>query len=205
MWTSGTVAGTTPVSEAGSGPLTGVYLLRINVTTPIQVVFGRFAASAPITVPAGDLLYVGSACARCGTPALAHRVLRHLTRTPPRPVHRLYLVLAAHFAAAGANIAPPPKHLRWHVDYLLDTSEAEVAAVALWRTDQPLEHDMAAFLLASRLCAPLAPGLGASDHRGGTHLLVLHGGDAAWTTLLAQLSSRMRDSLSPDQCEASRA
>lgn len=188
----------TPVLDFGRGPLTGDYLLRIAIAAPLRVTFGRYAGGAEVPVPAGDHLYIGSACAQCGTPALAYRVLRHLTRTPPRPAHQLYPIVAAHFAAAGAAVTPATKHLRWHIDYLLDAREAEVRAVALWRTAYSHEFDLAAILAAHPDCTPLAPGLGASDHRGASHLFVLQGGDTAWSAVIEELCAHRATPSCPD-------
>jgi len=168
----------------------GVYVLWIHVAAPLSVVFGRFGGGQPIAVPAGDCLYVGSALG-----GLAGRLLRHATRSSvrsralqrglspeeerakaldyePKAPHAIRDALAARLAAAGLAARPPVvKRLHWHIDYLLDEPDAALAGVWAWRTAAPLEGALAAWLLTLPGIIPLAPGLGASDDRGRTHLL----------------------------------
>ncbi len=145
----------------------GVYVLRLRVTAPLAVVFGRFHGSRPIAVPAGDYFYVGSALNGLGA-----RLLRHATRSGDRPPQAIRDALAGQLAAAGLATRPPAaKRLHWHVDYLLDELEVALVGVWAWRTAAPLESALAAWLAAQPGILPLAAGLGASDDREQTHLL----------------------------------
>ena len=145
----------------------GVYVLRLRVAAPLAVVFGRFRGGQPITVPAGDYFYVGSALNGLGA-----RLLRHATRRGDRPPQAIRDALAGQLAAAKLPARPPAaKRLHWHVDYLLDEMAVELAGVWAWRTAAPLESALAAWLAAQPGILPLAAGLGASDDRGQTHLL----------------------------------
>ena len=145
----------------------GVYVLRLRVTAPLAVVFGRFRGGQPITVPAGDYFYVGSALNGLGA-----RLLRHATRRGDRPPQAIRDALAGQLAAAKLPARPPAaKRLHWHVDYLLDEPDVALVGVWSWRTAAPLESALAAWLAAQPGILPLAAGLGASDDRGQTHLL----------------------------------
>lgn len=145
----------------------GVYVLRLRVAAPLAVVFGRFRGGQPITVPAGDYFYVGSALNGLGA-----RLLRHATRRGDRPPQAIRDALAGQLAAAKLPARPPAaKRLHWHVDYLLDEPDVALVGVWSWRTAAPLESALAAWLAAQPGILPLAAGLGASDDRGQTHLL----------------------------------
>ncbi len=150
----------------------GVYILWLRVAAPLAVVFGRFQSGQPVAVPAGDGLYVGSALNGLGA-----RLLRHATRRGDRPPQAIREALAGQLTAAGLPARPPAaKRLRWHVDYLLDEPDVALVGVWAWRTAAPLEGALAAWLAAQPGIVPLAPGLGASDDRGRTHLLRVVGG-----------------------------
>jgi Uri superfamily endonuclease len=184
------------IVDVGDGPASGIYLLHIVVAAPVAVVFGRFAGGKAILVQSGQYLYIGSACNPRGTPSLAHRLLRHLTRTNDQPPQSLRAQLAAHFALSP----PQTKRLRWHIDYLLDFAEVAVDQIVILRTgarppthaeataEATAEAEVARHLNALSTCRPVAPGLGASDHPGSTHLLAWHGTDAQWQQTLVQLT-----------------
>ena len=55
----------------------GTYLLRIHLAEDTEIRFGRFKKGKPISLPAGDYLYVGSALAEKGATSLARRLVRH--------------------------------------------------------------------------------------------------------------------------------
>lgn len=153
----------------------GVYILYIHVAQSLEIVFGRYAGGAAIPVPSGNYAYVGSALAPGGATSLPRRLLRHLTRTAGRPPHRFRPTLQDWLRDLGFHGADPPqqpKHLRWHIDYLLDAEVAEVAGVQI--IQDASEAAVAAYLAANPRTWPLAPGLGASDDRPATHLLGLH-------------------------------
>ena len=151
----------------------GVYVLRLAAGAPLLVRFGRYAGGRAIAVPAGECLYVGSALGARGAVALAGRLLRHATRTGGRPAHAIREPLRARLAAAGL-FAPLPagKTLRWHIDYLLDEAAVAITGVVAIRTTARLEGALVERLLAQPGVVPLAPGLGGSDDRGRSHLLV---------------------------------
>ena len=64
------------------------------------------------------------------------------------------------------------KTLRWHIDYLLDEAAVAITGVVAIRTMARLEGALVERLLAQPGVVPLAPGLGGSDDRGRSHLLV---------------------------------
>lgn len=159
------------ITISGDDGATGAYVLLVRVSRDLSLAFGRYRGGRPISVPNGAYLYVGSARGR-GATAIAGRLLRHATRSAGRPPHAIRDELAARLAAAGlAAPLPVAKRASWHVDYLLDEPAAEIAGVWAIRSAAPLETHLAAWLAAQPGVAPLAPGLGASDDPGRTHLL----------------------------------
>ena len=96
----------------------GTYLLRVRVSEPIGIAFGRFKGGAPISVSAGDYVYVGSARAPRGAASLSHRLVRHATRSEGKPPHRIRHALIGAYGVP----APARKRLFWNVDYLLESS-----------------------------------------------------------------------------------
>ena len=162
---------TTFVTISGDDSITGAYVLTVRVRESLRLAFGRYDGGRLITVPPAAYLYVGSAGGR-GATALAGRLLRHATRTGGRPSHAIRDELHNRLSAAGL-VAPLPtaKRLRWHVDYLLDEPAAEIRGVWAIRAAVPLEAALARWLASQPGVVPLAPGLGASDDPGQTHLL----------------------------------
>jgi Uri superfamily endonuclease len=158
----------------GDGGQSGVYLLAIRVAQDLDLSFGRFQGGRPIHVPAGLVIYAGSARGRGGATALAGRLLRHATRSGSRPAHGLRGELTARFTAAGlVNTTLSPKTLRWHIDYLLDEPAAELVGVFAIRTGDDLESVLVERLIARPDIISFPPGLGASDKHGYSHLMRL--------------------------------
>lgn len=156
---------------SGDSGTMGAYVLLVRVANSLSIAFGRFREGHPIAVLAGAYVYAGSARGH-GATSLAGRLLRHATRSGGRPPHAIRDDLAARLAAAGLVAPlPPAKRLRWHVDYLLDEPAAEIRGVWAIRAAVPLEAALARWLASQPGVVPLAPGLGASDDPGQTHLL----------------------------------
>ena len=144
-------------------------------------------------MPAGVYVYVGSAMGRRGPATLARRLLRHAVRSGRRKVHRVFRAPSGKGAEAPTTnqpilgdmlrtfvetgLAPPGvrpparKSLHWHVDYLLEHPAAVLTQAIAIRSAGRLEDSLAAHLAADPGTVPLAPGLGASDAAGQTHLL----------------------------------
>ena len=137
------------LGEAGPG---GAYVLRLAVAQPLAISFGRFAGGELIPIPAGAILYTGSALGQAGGAALARRLLRHATRSGAQPPHPIRTDIERAFAAAGAAEAalrpPRQKRLHWHVDYLLEETAVDLTHVLVVRSRQPLEARLADLLLA---------------------------------------------------------
>ncbi|MCZ7665819.1 MAG: DUF123 domain-containing protein [Chloroflexi bacterium] len=163
----------------GDDCLSGAYLLRMRVMTDMMVRFGRFQGGEPVLIPAGEVLCVGSAMR-----GLASRVLRHAMRTGDKPAHGLYEPLLAEMQAAGLIQVdfrkPASKKLHWHIDYLLDETAVTLTHAILIRSQARLEGELGAWLLAQKETAVLAPGLGASDVKGHTHLLGVKASEKWW-------------------------
>lgn len=166
----------------------GVYVLRIGVAAPLSLSFGRFRGGRPLALPMGDYLYVGSALGRRGAGSPAGRLLRHATRSGDRPPHTLRDALLDALCAAGLATPglrlPTGKRLRWHIDYLLDETAAELTGVTLIRTAARLESELARRLAEQPGVAPLAVGLGAADLPGETHLFTFQGPGAPQVAIL---------------------
>ncbi len=148
----------------------GSYILQLRITHEILVRFGQFKDGEPILVPAGEMLYLGSAMR-----GLASRVLRHCLRTGDKPIRTLYKPLFTEMKQVGlvnGRFQPPTKKkLHWHIDYLLDETAVSLTHATLIRSQERLEGKLGEWLLAQPETAVLAPGLGASDVKGHTHLL----------------------------------
>jgi Uri superfamily endonuclease len=182
------------VTILGKDELRGTYILRIFVTEDLYVRFGRFRQGAPIHVPHGEVLYIGSAMAQKGSMTLARRLLRHATRRLPKQPHNLRPLLLEKLIAAGLappGLQPPTnKKLFWNIDYLLDEKDVELAQVFILRSADRLEEPLADLLLTDPTCQPIAPGLGAHDSRASTHLLQVHAEDQWWQTLPTRFSHK---------------
>ncbi len=186
-----------PVTIVGDESLGGTYVLRLHVERAVAVRFGRFGQGQPIVVPAGDCVYVGSAMRGLGA-----RLLRHASRTDagrPQPIRAEMVAL---FVAAGLvrgngaltgsadGIRPfPPKHLHWHIDYLLEKSEVELTHVIALRSSIRLETAVADWLAQDPATFIIAPGLGARDNPGSTHLLGIKANETWWAKLRSYLES----------------
>lgn len=178
---------------AGARVPSGAYALRIHVATDLRVRFGRYAGGAPIEVPAGVYVYVGSARGARGSTALAGRLLRHATRSGDRPAHAIRPVLLKALAEAGLSPAVPPrrKTLFWNIDYLLDDLRAEISGALVIRAARNLESCLARALLEEPGVAPLAARLGAHDSRDAAHLLRAPAQAGWWRAVSARLRARL--------------
>ena len=169
----------------GDDSLGGTYLLRLRVEREVAVQFGRFGQGQPVVVPAGDCLYVGSAMRGLGA-----RLLRHASRTDAGNPHIIRAEMAEVFVEAGLVKGKrpfPPKRLHWHIDYLLDQPEVTLTHVIALRSDVRLETAVADWLAQDPAAFIIAPGLGAQDDPGRTHLLGVKAGETWWRKLPAQL------------------
>lgn len=187
------VAGNDP---EGPTPLTvlgrsrgGTYVLRIRVAADLELPFGGFRGGRVIPVKAGDHAYVGSARARTGALSLARRLVRHATRTgerPPQPIREPMIATLLALGLGDGDLRPRDgKRLKWNVDHLLDRPEAELTAALLLANGEDLEFAVADAIAADPEVVVFAPGLGAADHRGGTHLVRVEAADpdAWWRSL----------------------
>lgn len=169
----------------------GAYLLRIHIAEHLKIRFGRFQQGSQIPVPRGEAIYIGSAMARSGSMTLARRTLRHATRSAPLSPHTIRPILLKELIASGLaspDIQPPKsKKPFWNIDYLLDNQAAHLRGLFLLRTNHSLENDLAQMLLVDPACRPIAPGLGAHDNPGSTHLLHVQANEQWWQQLLPRI------------------
>lgn len=169
----------------------GTYLLRLQVAADLRLAFGRFQGGRPLSVPRGEYLYLGSALGSRGGASLAGRLLRHASRSGGCRPHKLRGALALYLEAAGLYASVPrEKRLFWHVDYLLERAEVEISHLILLRSPERQEAAIAGLLLGDPWVQVIAPGLGASDSPGSTHLLRVEGDEVWWVALLAKLERR---------------
>lgn len=174
-----------PVMIAGDESLGGVYVLRLRLARAVAVHFGRYRQEEPVLVPAGECLYVGSAMRGLGV-----RLLRHAGRTDANRPQSIRVKMAELFVEAGLMQGQRPflpKRLHWHIDYLLERPEVTLTHVIALRTAVRLETAVAHWLLDEPVTFVFAPGLGARDDPGGTHLLGVRAAESWWARLPQQL------------------
>lgn len=180
------------VTVLGQEAQCGAYLLRIRSGAPLAVRFGRYRQGAPVALAAGDYLYVGSAMGRRGASTLARRLVRHATRRkgPPHNIHAQMLATFAELELGTGDLRPRgSKRLFWHVDYLLEQPEVTLTHVLVIRSNSRLEQALATLLAQQPYTSTPAPGLGASDASGATHLFAV-GGEVEggwWVDLLGRV------------------
>ncbi len=174
------------ITILGNAGVQGVYLLRLALSAPLPVAFGRFAGGRVFVLPAGDYLYVGSAMGKWGATALAGRLLRHATRSGDQPAQAIREALFAELQQASMHPKRPThKRCHWHIDYLLDQADVTLCQIYALRTATPIEAQLARWLMAEAVTTTVVPGLGASDDRGATHLLSVTAPTAWWQALPA--------------------
>jgi len=140
-----------------------------------------------VHLPAGGYVYVGSAHGQSGASSLGYRLLRHATRRQSSPHHIRPLLLNRLQEKGLPAKLPNQKSLHWHIDYLLERPDATLKGIVAILTEQRIEARIAAALAQMPETQVLAPGLGASDHAGGTHLLHVPVGEAWWVALTRQI------------------
>jgi len=176
-----------PLTVFGDTVQSGVYILRIVVSRPLRLAFGQFKGGQRIVVPAGEMVYVGSALAERGATSLARRLIRHATRAGGRPPHPIRAVMLAYFPsiglACGNLLLRTEKRLHWNVDYLLNQPAVTLTHVIAVRTQKRLEPALARLLADDPRTFIIEKGLGAADARGATHLLAVKEGDALWRSV----------------------
>jgi Uri superfamily endonuclease len=177
----------------GDNSQMGTYILRISVTHPLHLSFGRFKGGKVISLPEGDYLYVGSALGRPHASPLARRLIRHASRSNenhPHPVRAYLLEQFLHIGLGSGNLLPKNgKTLFWNIDHLLDRPEAELTGVVLIRSEERLESSVAKLLMQDSHTHIVEKGLGANDARGETHFLGLNADDEWWHHFAGKLSS----------------
>lgn len=178
----------TPITMLGDRSQAGTYVLRIRVHTDIEVALGKGKRRRSIPFQAGDYAYVGSARASrpSAATALGKRLVRHATRRRGRqqPIRRKLLYGFKKIQLGAGELRPrKTKRLHWSVDYLLERPEAELMGVVAIRSEVELETAIADMLEADPGTGVVEKGLGASDMRGGTHLLRAPRDDPWWEDL----------------------
>jgi len=162
----------------------GVYLLAIQLSESTELAFGEFQHGKKVRLPEGTYLYVGSAYGYHRSSSLGYRLLRHASRSRSEAPHLIRPALQKSIEAVGLlSILPKRKTPHWHIDYLLDLLIAEIRGVVALRTKRQLEAEVAQRLVQQAETMILAPGLGASDYPGKTHLFYVDADEKWWSKL----------------------
>lgn len=171
-----------PIHIFGVDAQSGTYVLRLKIMEPLTISFGRFMKGQPITIPAGESLYVGSAMR-----GLGRRLIRHASRCGTLPPHPIREIMLSRFNAVGlgsGNLLPSKgKHCHWNIDYLLEQTSVTLFEVYIIRSAAPLEARLGRQLDRDTATFHYRKGLGANDLPGSTHLLGVSGGEGWWDSL----------------------
>ena len=169
----------------------GIYVLRIRVTTDLDLAFGRFKKGKVIHIPKGYYLYIGSAMGKNGSSSLARRLVRHATRSGDQTPHKIRSQMLEFFPTIQLGIGDlrplRPKKLFWNIDHLLDREKVEMDALVSLRIEDKVEGKIGQFLELRSDTKIIEKGLGANDIAGNTHLLQLVDGVQNWPLLVDSL------------------
>ena len=176
----------------GAESQAGTYVLRIRFEADTSLRSGRFKRGKPISLPAGEYAYVGSALSQKGAASLARRLVRHASRSGGQQPHSIRGQMLSRFAECGlgdGNLLPKKgKTLHWNVDFLLDLPAAEIVSLIAVRSPQRLETGLARWLERDPHTRIIEPGLGANDVPGNTHLLQVSADEAWWASLAGRVA-----------------
>lgn len=163
----------------GNNDRMGSYLLLIHLSKSVELAFGMFQKGKLFTIPKGDYIYIGSALGKKNTSGspLARRVIRHTSRSGGKKHHRIRDTMLNLFSEKefiiNREINSSAKKIRWHIDYLLDLSEAEITHIVLICSPMRIEQKLSELLEKLDETSLIAPRLGAQDTRKSTHILKL--------------------------------
>ena len=169
----------------------GIYVLLISVLSDLELAFGGFKKGKVIHLPQAEYIYTGSALGKKGSTCLAHRLVRHTTRTPNRMPHQIRPNVLEFFSdiklANGELIPRTAKTLYWNIDHLLNQIEVEISGLACIRIEEPLEVKIGKMLELRSDTSIIEKGLGANDIKGNTHFLQLADSGKNWPLLIDSL------------------
>lgn len=171
----------------GENSQAGTYVLRIRLKKAIELQFGRFKKGKLISLPTGDYTYVGSALSEKGATSLAHRLVRHATRSGSKPPHAMRAEMLKQFRKCRLGPRDPlPKNgkkLFWNIDFMLDLELAEIINVIAIRSSERLENKIAEFLEHNAYTQIIEKSLGANDAPRYTHILRVNADDTWWASI----------------------
>ena len=179
----------------GDDSQAGTYVLRIRLSNNTKLKFGGFKKGKLISLPIGHYTYVGSALSNKGSTSLARRLVRHATRTSPKPHHKIRDEMLLQFQACG--LGPPDplpkngKRLYWNIDYLLDLELAEIMNIIAIRSTERLENTIGTFLENNRDTDIIEKGLGANDSPKNTYILSVNTEDVWWLSLVDDIQTNI--------------
>ncbi len=172
----------------------GTYVLNVRLYKNTNLKFGGFKKGKLISLPAGHYTYVGSALSEKGSTSLARRLVRHATRTSPKPHHKIRDEMLLHFQVCGLGPPDPlPKNgkkLYWNIDYLLDLEIAEIINVIAIRSTQRLESIIGRYLENRKDTQIIEKGLGANDSPNNTYILRVNTDDVKWLSIVDDIHSK---------------
>ncbi|MDH5645715.1 MAG: DUF123 domain-containing protein [Candidatus Heimdallarchaeota archaeon] len=167
----------------------GTYILKINIFQDKKVVFGRFDQGKEQYLTKGEYIYIGSALSNKGATSLGNRLQRHTLRSSHQP-HQINNELTSFFDELHINYTknPSPKKLRWNIDYLLELVESEINKILFIRSSTRYESIWSNYIENLTYISVLQRGLGASDSKNETHILVWNGEIDNWNYLIHELN-----------------
>lgn len=172
----------------------GTYVLKIRLYKNTNLKFGGFKKGKLISLLEGHYTYVGSALSEKGSTSLARRLVRHATRTSPKPHHKIRDDMLLHFQVCGLGPPDPlPKNgkkLYWNIDYLLDLEVAEIINVIAIRSTQRLESTIGKYLENRKDTQIIEKGLGANDSPNNTYILRMNTDDVKWLSISDDIHSQ---------------
>jgi Uri superfamily endonuclease len=187
-----------PIIVIGNTVPCGTYLLRMHLSKNVELSFGRFKNAKLISLIVGDYIYIGSAMAQKGATSLAHRLIRHSTRTDNQPPHSiradLITTLQSLNLLSEKYTPPTSKKLFWNIDHFLDYPAVSLQQIFMIRFAIPLETTLAEMLENDPHTIIFEKGLGANDSRGHTHLLRIESDERWWGNLPQRLSDLLSQS-----------
>lgn len=167
----------------------GTYCLRIALSEPFDLVFGRFKKGKLISLNAGEYVYIGSALAKRGSTTLGNRLRRHTSRSQGHKSHKIQRELLKYFNSIGISYTKTssPKKMFWNIDYLLDLPTAEIISIIFTRNPNSYENIWSEFFEKLHGTIVFEKGLGANDSDGHTHIQYSSISEKLWKKIPYQL------------------
>ena len=186
-----------PITCFGNNSREGAYVLFIYLSKESSLAFGKFLQGTSIPFEPGFYLYVGSALGNSSSATpLARRLVRHASRSNGKAPHKIRAQMIRFFQENNLvtqGLHPPAgKKLHWHIDYLLDSQDAQIVSVLIIRSPDRLESALSNLAASLDETFVVAQGLGARDVRSSTHLLGVRNLDSCLFALEKKIPALLR-------------